>query len=163
MKSLIQVASRGYKSLKITNVGKMVGFDRQDKFVTHTNVDVYLKGGKIAKIGKDVEEPEDFKPVKKLDVEGALITPGFIDPHTHIFPPKDRAEEFGMRVNSSYEEIAKAGGGILSSVKACRGATFDQLMEVNEVNVKRFIANGTTTLEMKSGYGLNLETEVLLL
>lgn len=104
-----------------------------------------------------------FKPDKIIDLEGALVTPGFIDPHTHIFPPKDRANEFSMRVNTSYEEIAKAGGGILSSVQACRAATFEQLMEVNERNVKRFIAHGTTTLEMKSGYGLNLETEVLLL
>jgi len=66
-----------------------------------------------------------FKPDKVIDLEGALVTPGFIDPHTHIFPPKDRANEFSMRVNSSYEEIAKAGGGILSSVQACRAATFD--------------------------------------
>jgi imidazolonepropionase len=101
--------------------------------------------------------------VKTLDAEGALITPGFIDPHTHIFPPKDRADEFAMRVNKSYQEIAEGGGGILSSVRACRGATFEQLMEVNERNVQRFIAHGTTTLEMKSGYGLNLETELLLL
>jgi imidazolonepropionase len=68
-----------------------------------------------------------------------------------------------MRVNTSYEDIAKAGGGILSSMQACRGATLEQLVQVNERNVLRFIAHGTTTLEMKSGYGLDLETELLLL
>lgn len=66
----------------------------------HDNVDVYLRSGKIAKIGKNVPETGDnsFKPDKVVDLEGALVTPGLIDPHTHIFPPKDRADEFSMRV-----------------------------------------------------------------
>lgn len=68
-----------------------------------------------------------------------------------------------MRVTKKYEDIAAAGGGILSSVNACRNATFEQIFEVNERNIQRFIAQGTTTLEMKSGYGLNLDTEIMLL
>jgi len=68
-----------------------------------------------------------------------------------------------LRVNQSYQEIAENGGGILSSVKACREASYEQIYEVNERNIKRFIALGTLTLEMKSGYGLNLETEIKLL
>ncbi len=98
-----------------------------------------------------------------IDASNSLLTPGFVDPHTHIFPPKDRSDEFAQRITKSYQEIAAAGGGIKSSVKACREATFSQIFEVNERNVKRFIAHGTTTLEMKSGYGLNLDTEVMLL
>lgn len=86
-----------------------------------------------------------------------------MDPHTHIFPHKDRANEFAMRVTKTYQEIAEAGGGILSSVKSSREATFDQIYERNERNLKRFLSHGTTTVEIKSGYGLNLETEILLL
>lgn len=56
-----------------------------------------------------------------------MVTPGFIDPHTHIFPPTDRSNEFAMRVTKTYQEIAAAGGGIISSVKACRNATFDEI------------------------------------
>ena len=98
-----------------------------------------------------------------MDCKGGLITPGFVDPHTHIFPPKDRSNEFAMRVNKTYQEIAAAGGGIVSSVAACRKSNFDELYIKNEKNVRRFIEFGTTTLEMKSGYGLDLETEILLL
>lgn len=165
MKSFIQLANRGFaKTIKLTNVRQIVGFN-YDEFVQHDNVDVYLRSGKIAKIGKNIPEigENSIKPDKIIDLEGALVTPGFIDPHTHIFPPKDRADEFSKRTNMTYQEIAEGGGGILSSVKACRSATFEEIFDVNERNVKRFIANGTTTLEMKSGYGLNLETEILLL
>ena len=98
-----------------------------------------------------------------MDCKKGLITPGFVDPHTHIFPPKDRSNEFAMRVNKTYQEIAEAGGGIVSSVAACRKSNFDELYIKNEKNVRRFIELGTTTLEMKSGYGLDLETEILLL
>ena len=88
------------------------------------------------------------------------MTPAFVDPHTHIFPPKDRANEFSQRAVKTYEQIAAEGGGILSSVKACRESTEEELYAVNERNVKRFIELGTLTLEMKSGYGLDLENEL---
>ena len=119
-----------------------------------------IKNGKIATISEvNIAEPCDMV----LDTRGALVTPGFIDPHTHIFPPKDRANEFTMRVNKTYQQISAAGGGIQSSVKACNEATFEELFAVNERNIKRFIAHGTTTLEIKSGYGLNLKKEIELL
>ena len=91
------------------------------------------------------------------------MTPGFIDPHTHIFPPTDRANEFTMRITKTYQEIAAAGGGIQSSVNSARSAKFEDLYRVNERNLKRFMAHGATTVEMKSGYGLNMDTELLLL
>jgi imidazolonepropionase len=160
MNSIIKLNRRGFaKTIKLTNIGRLVGFNGKDEFYNDTKQEIILQGKQILEFGKNLSEKAD----KVVDLEGAMVTPSFIDPHTHIFPPKDRSNEFSMRVNKSYQEIAEAGGGIISSVKACRNATFDQLMEVNERNLKRFIAHGTTVLEMKSGYGLNLETEILLL
>lgn len=89
-----------------------------------------------------------------------MVTPGFIDPHTHLFPPKDRANEFSMRVNKTYQEIAAAGGGILSSVKAMREASFDEIYERNKFSVISFLKQGTTTVEIKTGYGLDTESEI---
>lgn len=91
------------------------------------------------------------------------MTPAFVDPHTHIMPPSDRSDEFGMRSTKSYLEIAKEGGGIQASVKACREGTLEQILAVNEANIRRFLYHGTLTLEMKSGYGLDLDTEIKLL
>lgn len=155
--------SRGFSRItKLANVRQVVGFDSKDQLVRHQNVDVFIRFGKIHKIGSNIPE-EEIKADKVVDTKGALVTPGFVDPHTHIFPPQDRSDEFCQRVNLSYEEIAAAGGGIKSSVKACRESTFEKIFEVNERNIQRFIAQGTTTLEMKSGYGLNLDTEIMLL
>ena len=154
---------RGFaKITKLANVKQVVGFTSNDVLDRHTDVDVFIQKGKILQIGKNI--PEDkIKPDKVIDTKGALVTPGFVDPHTHIFPPKDRSDEFSQRISKSYEEIAAAGGGIKSSVRACRESTFEKIYEVNERNIQRFIAQGTTTLEMKSGYGLNLDTEIMLL
>ena len=105
MKSFIQLANRGFaKTIKLTNVRQVVGFDKSETFVQHDNVDVYLQGGKIAKIGKNVpEEGENsFKPDKVIDLEGALVTPSFIDPHTHVFPPVDRSGDFSKRTHMTY-------------------------------------------------------------
>ena len=161
------VQRRGFARItKLTNIKRIIGYDEQDNLIDRTNVDLYLMRGRINKIvdqGDTSKEVTELKVNKVVDAQGALVTPGFIDPHTHIFPPEDRAEEFCQRVTKSYQEIAAAGGGILSSVNACRNATFEQVFEVNERNIKRFIAQGTTTLEMKSGYGLNLDTEIMLL
>ena len=92
-----------------------------------------------------------------------LVTPSFVDPHTHIFPPRDRANEFAMRVTKTYQEIAAAGGGILSSVISCREASEDQIYERNREVMESFIRQGTLTVEVKSGYGLDTESELKLL
>lgn len=91
------------------------------------------------------------------------MTPAFVDPHTHLFPSKDRAADFSLRSEMSYQEIANKGGGINSSVEACRAATFEELYSLNEQLVRRFIAQGTLTLEIKSGYGLDVDSEIKLL
>ena len=94
------------------------------------------------------------------DAGGALITPGLIDCHTHLVYGGDRAHEFELRLNgASYEDIARAGGGIASTVKATRAASTAELTAQSTARLQRLMAEGVTTLEIKSGYGLALEHE----
>jgi len=94
------------------------------------------------------------------DCAGALITPGLIDCHTHLVYGGDRAHEFELRLNgASYEDIARNGGGIASTVQATRSATLEQLKAQSNLRLKQLLSEGVTTLEIKSGYGLALETE----
>ena len=93
-------------------------------------------------------------------LDGALITPGLIDCHTHLVFGGDRAKEFDLRLNgASYEEIARAGGGIVSTVSATRAASEEVLFAQSLIRAQALLADGVTTLEIKSGYGLELESE----
>ena len=95
-----------------------------------------------------------------VDCEGRLITPGLIDCHTHLVHAGNRANEFEMRLaGATYEEVAKAGGGIVSSVKSLRAASEDELVRQSLPRLDALIAEGVTTIEIKSGYGLDLENE----
>lgn len=99
-----------------------------------------------------------------IDAGGAWVTPGLIDCHTHVIHGGDRAGEFNMRLNgASYEEIARAGGGIISTVSATREADEDDLLVQAFPRVDALISEGVTTLEIKSGYGLETETELRML
>jgi imidazolonepropionase len=121
-----------------------------------------VEGESIAWVGPLADVPADLlaRCTARHDAGGALITPGLIDCHTHLVYGGDRAHEFELRLNgATYEEIARAGGGIASTVKATRAASAKELQVQSSARLKRLIAQGVTTLEIKSGYGLALEHE----
>jgi imidazolonepropionase len=121
-----------------------------------------VEGESIAWVGPLADVPADLlaRCTTQHDAGGALITPGLIDCHTHLVYGGDRAHEFELRLNgATYEEIARAGGGIASTVKATRSATAQELQAQSAARLQRLIAEGVTTLEIKSGYGLALEHE----
>jgi imidazolonepropionase len=125
------------------------------------DVTVAVTGGAISYIGPEGGAPS---ATDKIDCEGRAVIPGFVDAHTHLVFAGDRSDEFAMRLaGASYQEIAAAGGGILSTVAATRAASEDELVELASERVWRMIAAGATTLEIKSGYGLDLDTELRLL
>jgi imidazolonepropionase len=125
-----------------------------------------VKGERIAWIGAAAEGRRRAQTQRASirDAQGLWITPGLIDCHTHLVYGGNRVEEFEQRLcGQSYEEIARAGGGIQSTVNATRAATRKQLYESALVRIKRLMAEGVTTIEIKSGYGLDLATERRLL
>lgn len=142
---------------KITNIGSIVAWSpEEDKLLTLPNVEILVQDSTIVQISKTVGDAEE-----EIDADGALITPGFVDSHTHPIFSGNRANEFGMRVSGkSYEEIADRGGGIISSINGVRNASEDQLFEECLERVNFFLVHGTTTIEAKSGYGLTVEDEL---
>lgn len=123
-----------------------------------------LESGRIIWVGPQDSLPADFSDARAQDMGGRLITPGLIDCHTHVVFGGNRAREFEMRLNgASYEEVARAGGGIVSTVAATRAADDAQLLEGALSRVDALIAEGMTTIEIKSGYGLDRDTELRML
>ena len=122
---------------------------------------VAARAGRIAFAGPEVDMPARWRAEAHIvDCEGRWITPGLIDCHTHLVYGGDRAQEFEMRLaGATYEEIAKQGGGILSTVRATREAGADALLGATLRRLDALIAEGVTTIEVKSGYGLALEAE----
>ncbi len=126
---------------------------------------VAVKDGKIAWVGQRRHLPQ-FDALSTPIYNGGhrWITPGLIDAHTHLVFAGNRAGEFEMRLNgASYEEISLLGGGILSTVKACREADEAELFELGRQRLNALAREGVTTVEIKSGYGLNTESEIKLL
>jgi len=120
-----------------------------------------VDGEKIAWVGPRSDAP---RAAETVDCGGRLVTPGLIDCHTHLVYAGSRANEFEMRLNgASYADIARAGGGILSTVKATRAASEDALIEASLPRLDGLLAEGVTTVEIKSGYGLDVETELRML
>lgn len=110
------------------------------------------------------QERASLKSAELIDAQGSLITPGLIDCHTHLIHAGNRAQEFEQRLlGVSYEQIAQQGGGILSTVRATRAASVEQLVELAIPRLKALMAEGVTTIEIKSGYGLDLVTELNML
>jgi len=120
--------------------------------------------GRIVDVGKNYEVCKQYKADTVIDASGKVVMPGFIDSHTHPVFKTTRENEFEMRLQGrSYVEISKSGGGIRSSIKGVRKASEEDLYQLSVKRIKRMIRNGTTTLEAKSGYGLDLESEIKML
>lgn len=124
---------------------------------------VAASDGVIVYAGPEAGAPS-LDPAESIACDGRWITPGLIDCHTHLIHAGDRAQEFEMRLDgASYEEIARAGGGIVSTMRATRAASEDELVASALPRLDALIAEGATTVEVKSGYGLDTDSEIRML
>ena len=142
---------------KIIHIGAVTTWSSdENQLQTIRDVEIMVEDDKISDIRKQVSGADE-----EIDADGALITPGFVDSHTHPIFSGNRSGEFDMRVaGKSYEEISSEKGGIISSIKGVRNASEDQLFEECLERVNFFLSHGTTTIEAKSGYGLTTEDEL---
>lgn len=126
-----------------------------------------IEDGKIAWIGPQKKVPKEFskkKRLKEISAKGLTVLPGFVECHTHLVFAGNRAAEFEMRNNGvSYQEISRKGGGILSTMRSTRAESPKSLTERSQKRVDQFVAQGVTTLEIKSGYALDLKNELKML
>lgn len=141
------------KSIILKNIGCLVTANA-DGLASFENTSILIENGKIAAIGEGQSE-------NAIDCGGKMVTCGFVDSHTHPVFLDNRDEEYAMRLaGATYEKIAEKGGGIVSSVEGVRNASEDELIDKVSQRMDRFIAGGTTTIEAKSGYGLDTESEL---
>ncbi|MDB5755412.1 MAG: imidazolonepropionase, partial [Massilia sp.] len=123
---------------------------------------VRVEDGRIAWVGPRKAAP--LEGASQIDCGGNWLTPGLIDCHTHIVHAGNRSDEFEARLNgASYEDISRAGGGIVSTVRATRAASEDELLRQSLPRIASLLAEGVTTIEIKSGYGLDLASEAKML
>ncbi len=121
---------------------------------------IAARDGRIVYSGSRRDAPTGLSAHETIRLDGRWVTPGLIDCHTHLAYCGNRADEFERRLDgASYEEIARAGGGIISTVRATRAASEAEIVAQNRPRVAALTAEGVTTVEIKSGYGLDLETE----
>ena len=125
---------------------------------------IVMGRGRILWVGPACDIPSDYAGIEHFDLQGRLLTPGLIDCHTHLVHGGHRAREFELRLEgASYEEIARAGGGIVSTVAATRAASEDALIAQALPRLDALLAEGVTSVEIKSGYGLDFDTELRML
>jgi imidazolonepropionase len=125
---------------------------------------VLIRSETIAAVGATPDLLAAHPDEPRLDASGCVVMPGFVDPHTHVIWAGDRAAEFEMKMSGvKYLDILAAGGGILSTVRATRTASLETLMEETRPRLRRMFDHGTTTAEVKTGYGLDTETELRML
>lgn len=152
----------------ITNIGQLLTMEgngpakgeQMKTLPVLENAVIGLKDGKIAFIGTN-EEAEGFRAEQVIDANGKLVTPGLVDPHTHLVFGGSREHELALKQQGvPYLEILKRGGGILSTVRATRAASEEELFAKAKFHLDRMLSYGVTTVEAKSGYGLDEETEL---
>ena len=152
--------------LLVFNIGALVTNDagRGGLLGVVENAAVAIMDGYVVGVGSSADVPDVFFDLPRLDAGGAAVVPGFVDPHTHLVFAGDRSDEFDRRHHGeSYEQILAAGGGIHSTVGATRGAADEELFEAAAARAWRMMEHGTTTVEVKSGYGLDVENEARML
>jgi imidazolonepropionase len=122
---------------------------------------VAIREGRIVDVGPSDELEPRVQATRTLYADGHVVMPGFVDPHTHLVWAGERADEFEMRVaGASYMEIMAAGGGIMNTVRQTRAASVEGIVAETEPRLERMVAHGTTTVEIKTGYGLNTQDEL---
>ena len=127
------------------------------------NGSIGIQDGKVVRVGKRTELA-GFKAAEAVPLGGAWVTPGLIDCHTHLVFGGNRADEHALRRSgASYEEIAKSGGGIASTIARTRSASEPELLESARRRLQALMAGGITTVEIKSGYGFDTDSELRLL
>ena len=143
--------------IKLENIGSLVTYNSISGLMTTLkDVEIIIDNEHILEIGKDLRNIDNV-----IDCNNKLVTPGFVDPHTHPVFLNSREDEFHMRLmGSTYEKIAASGGGIRSSIFDLRNADISDLISKLKSRMDRFLSFGTTTVECKSGYGLNTESEL---
>src|SRR5438132_12127686 len=125
---------------------------------------IAARDGRIVYAGAQTDFPADADAADRIDCEGRWITPGLVDCHTHLVYGGNRAHEFELRLKgASYEEIARAGGGIVSTVNATRLSSEKDLLESAKKRLKQWLSEGAAVVEIKSGYGLDRDTELRML
>lgn len=128
------------------------------------NASVAIAGGQIVRVGESDEIDRDFAGGDVIDAGGRVVCPGFVDPHTHIVFAGDRLDEFELKIKGAdYLEILAAGGGIVSTVMRTREAPIEALVEAGLKKLDKMLACGTTVCEIKTGYGLDTQTELKML
>lgn len=154
------------EALIVRHIGQLLTMDGDRPtraFRMLENAALVVNNHKVEWVGPDQDLPVQVRGIE-MDVEGALVSPGLVDAHTHLMYAGDRAHEVRMRAESrTYMEILEAGGGILSTVKDTRAASDDELLRATRRRLSRALLAGTTTIEMKSGYDLTAPGELRLL
>lgn len=163
-KILLHSISQLYQ-VSTTNQAFKAGTDMQEAHLKQ-NAYIVLKNGNITEIGNMVDLTHDKKEnlSESIDCTDRIVLPGFVDSHTHIVFPKTREEEYLFKIQGmTYEEIAQKGGGILNSARVLTHISEEELLKASLERCQAILRTGTTTLEIKSGYGLTLEGELKLL
>ena len=125
---------------------------------------VAISGGKIVDVGASDDLRASWTGEQAIDASGKVVCPGFVDAHTHLVYAGDRVDEFEKRIRgATYVEIMEAGGGIVSTMRATRAATVEQLVLESRRRLDEMLSLGTTTVEVKTGYGLRTATELRML
>ena len=125
---------------------------------------VAVNDGMIIAVGTSDNISANYQSDNTVDASGKVVCPGFVDPHTHLVYAGNRLNEFEQRIQGTpYLDILKAGGGILSTVRATRSASVDELVAATKQRLDTMLTHGTTTVEIKTGYGLDTTTEIRML